>query len=84
MLEYQLAGDLRGLVNRPEWDYLMIYLTNQKAEVHDRLESCPTFESVKYSQGEIKALNDLLTLKKTVNTISDMAPRLNPETRASR
>ena len=41
MIEHKLAGDLRGLVNRPEWDYMMIYLTNQKAEAHERLELCP-------------------------------------------
>ena len=80
MIERPLADKLRGLVNRPEWDYLLVHITNMKAEAHDRLEICP-IESLKSTQGEIKVYNDLLTLQKTVNTLSDMAPRLNPENR---
>lgn len=70
-MDQKMAGNLRGLVNRPEWDYLLVLLSQMNTDCHERLETCSP-ETLKGIQGEVKVIKDLLTLRSTVNTIMDV------------
>ncbi len=59
---------LAGLINRPEWDNFLVYVTNLHVECHNRLETC-NVDNLKGIQGELKILKDILTLRNDVNKI---------------
>jgi hypothetical protein len=60
---------LSGVVNRPDWDMLMVWLHDKKVECHDKLEVCQP-ENVRGLQGELRVIKELLTLRDTVNRIN--------------
>ena len=59
---------LAPVVTRPEWDMFLVYLSNQRVGVHEELEVCSP-EKLKFLQGKLSVINDLLTLRQTVATI---------------
>lgn len=59
---------LRPLVNNPNWDQFMVYLTNLNAEAHTELERCSEV-TLKTLQAKIGVYKELLTLRDIVNNI---------------
>lgn len=59
---------LRPLVNSPNWDLFLVYLTNMNARAHNDLENCNEV-TLKTIQSKIAIYKELLTLRELVNSI---------------
>lgn len=59
---------LARLVNQPDWDLLMVYLDGKRVECHEKLEVTDA-ATLPRLQGQLAVIKDMLTLRKTVNTI---------------
>lgn len=62
---------LKDVVFRPEWDNMLVHLTNLRASEHEKLENCSA-DGLKFIQGKISVINDLLTLRDNVRSIMSM------------
>lgn len=60
--------ELASIVNHPEWDLFMTYMDKKRMACHDRLEICSQ-DGLGKIQGELLVIKDILTLRKTVNSI---------------
>lgn len=59
---------LSQLVNRPDWDQYMVWLSELRVDAHERLE-LTTPDKLGGIQGELRIINRMLTLRNTVNTM---------------
>jgi hypothetical protein len=59
---------LAGVVNKPEWDTFLVWISHLRSDCHDKLEKCGP-DDLRKIQGELSILNDLLTLRANVNSV---------------
>lgn len=74
MLDNKTAESLAPLVRRPEWDNFIVYMNKEKIErLNDLAISTGPEMSLRRIQGELKNINNILTLRDDVLKIMSMS-----------